>query len=43
MLNLIKKISLTNTLLTITKTLSIIQIWNLTKKLNKQGGYLFEK
>lgn len=30
-------------LLTITKTISIIQIQSLTKKLNKQGGYLFEK
>lgn len=38
MLNLIKKISLTNTLLTITKMLSVIQIWNLTKKLNKKRG-----
>lgn len=36
MLNLIKKISLTNKLLTITKMLSIIQIQNLTKKLNKK-------
>lgn len=43
MLNLIKKISLTNMLLTITKMLSIIQIRNLTKKLKQQGGYLFEK
>ena len=40
MLNLIKKISLTNTLLTITKMLSIIQMWNLTKKLNKEDIYL---
>lgn len=37
MLNLIKKISLTNMLLTITKMLSIIQIQDLTKKLNKKG------
>lgn len=40
MLNLIKKISLTNMLLTITKTVSIIQIRNLTKKLNKKDIYL---
>ena len=40
MLNLIKKISLTNMLLTITKMLSIIQIRNLTKKLNKEDIYL---
>lgn len=40
MLNLIKKISLTNMLLTITKTVSIIQIRNLTKKLNKEDIYL---
>lgn len=39
MLNLIKKISLTNKLLTITEMLSIIQIQNLTKTLNKKGGY----
>ena len=40
MLNLIKKISLTNMLLTITEMLSIIQMWNLTKKLNKEDIYL---
>ena len=39
MLNLIKKISLTNKLLTITEMLSIIQIQDLTKSLNKKGGY----
>ena len=39
MLNLIKKISLTNRLLTITEMLSIIQIQSLTKTLNKKGGY----
>lgn len=43
MLNLIKKISLTNKLLIITEMLSVMQIQNLTKKLNKQGGHLFEK
>ena len=36
MLNLIKKISLTNELLTITEMLSIIQIQSLTKTLNKK-------
>ncbi len=36
MLNLIKKISLTNRLLTITEMLSIIQIQSLTKTLNKR-------
>ena len=36
MLNLIKKISLTNKLLTITEILSIIQIQSLTKTLNKK-------
>ncbi len=36
MLNLIKKISLTNRLLTITEMLSIIQIQSLTKTLNKK-------
>lgn len=36
MLSLIKKISLTNKLLTITEMLSIIQIQNLTKTLNKK-------
>ncbi len=36
MLNLIKKISLTNKLLTITEMLSIIQIKSLTKTLNKK-------
>lgn len=36
MLNLIKKISLTNKLLKITEMLSIIQIQNLTKTLNKK-------
>lgn len=36
MLNLIKKISLTNKLLTITKMLNIIQIQHLTKML--KGG-----
>ena len=36
MLNLIKKISLTNKLLTITKMLSIMQIQHLTKMLNKR-------
>ncbi len=36
MLNLIKKISLTNKLLTITEMLSIIQIQSLTKTLNKK-------
>lgn len=36
MLNLIKKISLTNKLLTITEMLSIIQIKNLTKMLKKE-------
>ena len=36
MLNLIKKISLTNKLLTITEMLSIIQIQNLTKMLKKE-------
>ena len=36
MLNLIKKISLTNKLLTITEMLSIIQIHSLTKTLNKR-------
>ena len=40
MLNLIKKISLTNMLLTITEMLSIIQMWNLTKKLNTEDIYL---
>lgn len=39
MLNLIKKINLTNKLLTITEMLSMIQIQNLTKTLNKKGGY----
>lgn len=37
MISLIKRISLTNKLLAITETLSIIQIRNLTKKLNKGG------
>ncbi len=36
MLNLIKKISLTNKLLTITEMLSIIRIQKLTKTLNKR-------
>ena len=36
MLNLIKKISLTNKLLTITEMLSIIRIQYLTKTLNKR-------
>lgn len=36
MLNLIKKISLTNKLLTITKMLSIIRIQHLTNMLNKE-------
>ncbi len=36
MLNLIKKISLTNKLLTITEMLSVIQIQSLTKTLNKK-------
>lgn len=36
MLNLIKKICLTNKLLTITEMLSIIQIQHLTKTLNKR-------
>lgn len=36
MLNLIKKISLTNKLLIITEMLSIIQIQSLTKTLNKK-------
>ena len=38
MLNLIKKISLTNMLLAITEMLSVIQIRNLTKTLNR-GEY----
>ena len=36
MLNLIKKISLTNKLLTITEMLSIIQTQSLTKTLNNK-------
>ena len=36
MLNLIKKISLTNELLIITEMVSIIQIQSLTKTLNKR-------
>ena len=36
MLNLIRKISLTNKLLTITEMLTTIQIQNLTKTLNKK-------
>ena len=36
MLNLIKKISLTNELLTITEMLSVIQMQNITKTLNKR-------
>ena len=43
MLNLIKKISLTNTLLTITKMLSVIQIRNLTKKAKFIRGDIYLK
>ena len=38
MLNLIKKINLTNMLLTITKMLSIIQTQHLTNMLKRKGG-----
>jgi len=43
MLNLIKKISLTKKLLTITEMVSILKIQNLTKMLKPKGGSVFEK